>query len=187
MGAYERNKGTGCNLSSKRGIPPSGNAGTTRWAATLRSEMVPGDEVPVTLDEKFPTVRATRVLPVTDHTWQIPGIDVPQASLLADLCCPHQRLGAGVLWIGHFVVFVKSRYMPRNIRPHACQKLGQPSQFVAGVVEPGNHQRNDFQPEAHLVQPSNGIQDGLQAPAELTITAVIKALQVHLVKIHPRS
>src|SRR5229473_3908309 len=98
MGAHERNKGTGCNLSSKRGIPLSGNAGAARRAATLRSEMVPGDEIPVTLDEKLPTFRASGVLPVADHAWQIPGIDVLQASLLADLGCPHQRLGAGVLW-----------------------------------------------------------------------------------------
>jgi len=84
-----------------------------------------------------------------------------QACPLADLSCPHQRLGADVLWIGHFVIFVKGRYMPRNIRRHARQELGQPSQFVAGVVEPGNHQRNDLQPEAHLVQLSNGIQDRL--------------------------
>src|SRR6267143_1405878 len=161
MGAHERNKGTGCNLSSKRGIPLSGNAGVARRATTLRSEMVPGDEVPVTLDEKLPTLRASGILPVADHAWQVPGIDVPQASLLADLCCPHQGLWTGVLWIGHFVVLVKGRYMPRNIRGHARQKLGQASQFVAGVVEPGNHQRNDLQPEAHLVQPSNGIQDGL--------------------------
>src|SRR5713226_4366058 len=157
MGAHARNKWTGGNLSSKRGIPPPGNAGAARWAATLRSEMVTRDEIPVTLDEKFPTVRATRVLPVTDHAWQVPGIDVPQASLLADLCCPHQGLGSGVLWIGHFVIFVKGRYMPRNIRGHARQKLGQASHLVVGVVEPGNHQRNDLQPEAHLVQLSNGI------------------------------
>src|SRR6266851_5909071 len=121
MGAHERNKGAGCNLSSKRGIPLSGNAGAARRAATLRREMVPGDEVPVTLDEKLPTLRASGVLPVADHAWQVPGIHVTQACPLADLCCPHQRLGAGVLWIGHFVVFVKGRYMPRNIRGHACQ------------------------------------------------------------------
>lgn len=36
------------------------------------------------------------------------------------------------------------------------------------------------------MQASNGIQDGLQPTAELTIVAVIKTLQVHLVKIHPR-
>src|SRR6266852_1831841 len=60
-----------------------------------------------------------------------------QACPLADLSCPHQRLGADVLWIGDFVIFVKGRYMPRNIRRHARQELGQPSQFVAGVVEPG--------------------------------------------------
>src|SRR5712671_2825316 len=150
MGAHERNKGTGCNLSSKRRIPPSGNAGAARRATTLRSEMVPGDEVPVTLNEKFPTVRATRVLPVADHPWQISCIDVTQAGPLADLCCPHQGLGAGVLWIGHFVIFVKGRYMPRNIRRHARQKLGQPSELVVGVVEPRNHQRDDLEPKTHL-------------------------------------
>src|SRR5437016_4759165 len=118
MGAHARNKGKCCNLSSKRGIPPSGNAGATRWAATLRSEMVTPDVIPVTLDEKVPALRASGVLPVAHHARQVPGIDVTQASPLADLCCPHQRLGTGVLWIGHFVIFVKGRYMPRNIRRH---------------------------------------------------------------------
>src|SRR5947209_19280433 len=140
MGAHQRNKRTGCNLSSKRRIPPPGNAGATRWAATLRSEMVTGDEIPLTFDEKLPTLRATRVLPVANHAWQVPGIDVTQACPLADLCCPHQRLGAGVLWVGHFVVFVKRSHMPRNIWRHARQEPGQSSQFVVGVVEPGNHQ-----------------------------------------------
>src|SRR6266851_505486 len=161
MWTHERNKGTGCNLSPKRGIPPSGNACATRWAATLRSEMVARDEIPVTLDEKLPTLRASGVLPVADQAWQVSGIDVTQACPVANLCCPLQRLGAGVLWIGHFVIFVKGRYMPGNIRGHARQKLGQASQFVAGVVKPGNHQRNDLQPEAHLVQLPNGIQNGL--------------------------
>src|SRR5260370_569369 len=127
----------GCNLSSKRRIPPSGNAGATRWAATLRSEMVTLDKIPVTLDEKLPTLRASGVLPVADHAWQVPGIDITQARPLADLCCTHQRLSASVLWIGHFVIFVKGCYMPRNIRGHARQKLGQASQLVVGVVEPG--------------------------------------------------
>src|SRR5216683_4098602 len=120
MGAHARHKWTGGNLSSKRGIPPPGNAGAARRAATLRSEMVTRDEIPVTLDEKLPTLRASGVLPVADHAWQVPGIDVTQASPLADLGCPHQRLGAGVLWIGHFVIFVKRSHMPRNIRRHAC-------------------------------------------------------------------
>ncbi len=123
--------------------------------------MVTRDEIPATLDEKLPTLRASGVLPVAEQAWQVSGIDVTQAYPVANLCRPHQGLGAGVLWIGHFVVFVKGRYMPRNIRGHARQKLGQASQLAARVVKPGNHQRNDLQPEAHLVQLSNGIQDGL--------------------------
>jgi len=128
---------TGCNLLSKRGIPLSGNAGAARWAATLRRKEVACDQITVAFNEQLLAVRATRVLPVADHAWQVPGIHVPQACPLANLCCPHQRLGAGILWIGHFVVFVKGRYMPRNIRRHACQKLGQASQLVVGVVNPG--------------------------------------------------
>src|SRR5260370_33386221 len=112
-------KGRAVICRRNAGIPPPGNAGAARRAATLRSEMVTRDEIPVTLDEKLPTLRASCVLPVADHAWQIPGIDVTQAYPLADLCCPHQRLGAGVLWIGHLVIFVKGRYMPRNIRGHA--------------------------------------------------------------------
>src|SRR5258708_8197475 len=148
---YARHEWTVSNLSLKRKIPPSGNAGATRWAATLRRKEVACDQITVAFNEQLLAIRASRVLPVADDAWQVPGIDVTQACPLADLCCPHQRLGAGVLWIGHFVIFVKGRYMPRNIRGHARQKLGQASQFVVGVVKPRNHQRNDLQPEAHLV------------------------------------
>jgi len=123
--------------------------------------MVTRDEIPVTLDEKLPTLRASCVLPVADHAWQVPGIDVTQAFPLADLCCPDQQVGAGVLWIGHFVVFVKRSHMPRNIRRHARQEPGQSRQFDVGVVESGNHQRNDLQPETYVMQKTNGIQDGL--------------------------
>src|SRR6266851_8095723 len=110
MGAHERNKGTGSNLSAKRRIPPPWNAPTTRRAATLRSKEVACDQITVAFNEQLLAVRATRVLPVADHAWQVSGIDVTQACPLADLCCPHQRLGAGVLWIGHLVIFVKGRY-----------------------------------------------------------------------------
>src|SRR5258708_10008690 len=161
LGAHARRKGTGCNLSLKRKIPPSGNAGDTRWAATLRRKEVACDQITVAFNEQLLAVRASRVLPVADDAWQVPGIDVTQACPLADLCCPHQRLGAGVLWIGHFGIFWKGRYMPRNIRRHASQESGQPSHLVVGVVEPGNHQRDDLQPKTHLVQLSNGIQDEL--------------------------
>src|SRR5258706_8058054 len=151
----------GCNLSSKRRIPPSWNTGATRWAATLRRKEVACDQITVASNEQLPAVRATRVLPVAHHAWQVPGIDVTQACRLADLCCPLQRLSSGVLWIGHFVIFVKGRYMPRNIRGHARQKLGQASQFVVEVVKPRNHQCNDLQPEALIVQAFNCVQDRL--------------------------
>jgi len=99
--------------------------------------MVTPDQITVAFNEKLLALRATRVLPVADHAWQVPGIDVTQAGLLADLCCPHQRLGTSVLWIGHFVVFVKGRYMPRNIRRHACQELGQPISSSLESLNPG--------------------------------------------------
>src|SRR6516162_2053159 len=138
-GVHARHKRMGSNLSSKRGIPPPGNASAARWAATLRSEPVSRDEIPVAFDEKILAVWATRVLQIADHAWQVPNIDVTQARPLANLCCPYQRLGTGVLWVGHFVVFVKGSYVPRNIRRQASQKLGQPSQLIVRVVEPWNH------------------------------------------------
>src|SRR5215467_8154765 len=116
-----RHKGIGGNLSAKGRIPSSRNAGTAGRAATSRSEMVSPNEIPVARNEEFLTVVTTRVLPVADHARQISGIDVTQPSLLADFCCPYQRLRPGVFGIHHFVVFMKSRHVSRNIRRDARQ------------------------------------------------------------------
>src|SRR5207244_9988634 len=99
LGAHARHKWTVGNLSSKRGIPPPGDAGAARRAATLRREEVACNQITVAFNQKLLALRATRVLPVADHARQVPGIDVTQACPLADLCCPHHRLAAGVLWI----------------------------------------------------------------------------------------
>ena len=58
-------------------------------------------------------------------------------------------------------------------------------QFVVAVVEAGNEQGDDLQPDAHLVQTADGVEDRLQASAELAIVAIVEALEVHLVEIDP--
>src|SRR5258708_13917124 len=104
---YARHEWTVGNLSSKRGIPPSGNTGAARRAATLRRDEVACDKITVAFNEKLLALRTTRVLPVADHAWQVPGIDVTQACPLADLCCPYQRLAAAVLLFLHAEIVLK--------------------------------------------------------------------------------
>ena len=55
------------------------------------------------------------------------------------------------------------------------------------VVEAGDEERHDLEPDAHAVQPSNGVEDGLEAAAELTIVAIVEALEIDLVEIDPRA
>ena len=64
-------------------------------------------------------------------------------------------------------------------------ELGQPLQLVVAVVEAGNQQRDDLEPDAHVVQLLDGVENRLQPPAELAIVAVVEALQVDFVGIDP--
>src|SRR2546429_2541345 len=64
--------------------------------------------------------------------------------------------------------------MPRDVGRNARQKFRQPPQLVVRVVEAGNHKGDDLNPQAHLVQATNGLQDRLDAPAELAIVAGIQ-------------
>src|SRR5271169_2726542 len=127
------------------------------------------------------------VLQITDLSWQIARVDVPQARLLADLGCSDQVLRTSILRVGHLVVLVESGHMPGNIRRHADQELRQPLQLLFRVVETRDHQGDDLHPKAHFVQATDGLQDGQEAPAQLAIVKVVEAFEVNFVKVHPRS
>ena len=64
--------------------------------------------------------------------------------------------------------------------------VGQPRQLVARVVEAGNQQRDDLDPEAHRVQAADRVEDRLEAAAELAVVAIVEALEIDLVEIDPR-
>ena len=120
-----------------------------------------------------------------DVARKISGIDVAKAGARADLRRAQQVFGLRVAGIGHLVVLVKRGDMPRDVDRDAGNKLGQPLQFIVGVVEAGNQQRDDLDPEAHFVQAANGVEDGLQAATQLAIVAVVEALQIDFVEVEP--
>ena len=67
----------------------------------------------------------------------------------------------------------------------ARQEFGDSRQFRWRIVEAGNHQRHDFQPETHGVNAPDGVQNRGEASAQFMIVAVVETFQIHLVEVHP--
>src|SRR5713101_1963041 len=149
--------------------------------------MIAHNEVAVAFNQKLLAVGTTGVLKVSYLSRQISDINVAQSGFPANFRCTDQGLRTGIVRVGHLVVFVKRRGVPGNVWRHTCNKCCKPVQFVIRVIEAGNHERNNFQPEAHFVQAPNCVQDGLQTPAKLVIVAVIKTLQINFVEVNPGS
>ena len=59
------------------------------------------------------------------------------------------------------------------------------AQFVVGVVEAGDQQRDDLEPQAHRVNAADGVEDGADAAAEFVVVAVVEALEIDFVEIEP--
>ena len=97
-----------------------------------------------------------------------------------------QHLRGGVLRRGHLVVAVERGDVPRNIGRHLGHEPRQAVDFVARVVEAGNQQRDDLEPDAHRVQLTDRVENRSDPPAELTIVAIVEALEIDLVEIDPR-
>ncbi len=126
------------------------------------------------------------ILQILHPPGKVAGIDVAQSSITADGSGAQQILGTRIGGRNHFVVLVKRSDVPGDIGRHIAQKGGQVPQFVVAVVEAGNEQGYDLQPQTHLVQTADGVEDRLQASAELVIVAIVEALEVHFVEIDPR-
>ncbi len=76
--------------------------------------------------------------------------------------------------------------MPRDVGRDARDECRQPLQLVVAVVEAGNQQRDELEPDAHVVQLSDGVENRLKPAAKLAIVAVVEALEVDLVRVDPR-
>src|SRR5581483_4832447 len=66
-----------------------------------------------------------------------------------------------------------------------CNERGQLLELFLGIIESGNEQGYEFDPNSHRVKTSDSIEDRADATAEFVIMAVAETLQVHLVKINP--
>ena len=66
-------------------------------------------------------------------------------------------------------------------------ELGEPLHLVVRVVEPRNQQRDDLEPDSHLVQRADRAEDGLDSSAQLAIVTIVEALEIDFVEIDPRA
>src|SRR3954462_3558584 len=117
---------------------------------------------------------AARVLEGAHLPGQIAGIDVAEPGLLADLDSTQQGLDWSVGRFFHLVVGMEGGDVPRDIRRDAGKKLGRALQLIRRVVETGDDERDDLEPEAHLVERADGPQDGLEAAAKLAVVVIVK-------------
>ncbi len=75
--------------------------------------------------------------------------------------------------------------MPWNVGRDAGEKFSEAAQFVVGIVEAGNEQRDNLQPQSHLMNSPNAVEDGADASAEFVVMAIVETLEIHFVEIEP--
>ena len=130
--------------------PPSRNrrlAGRTRPAGG--DAVVPHDISPARHD-RLAAGGAVRVFERADPARQVAGVDVAQAGRAADRggaasACPRSCSAA----LAHLVVRVKRRDVPRDVRRHRREERRSDARSSSSrVVEAGNHQRDDLEPES---------------------------------------
>jgi hypothetical protein len=136
-------------------------------------------------DERGIARGAARIFQPLGFAGQVPGVDVPQSGRAADGGGANQRRGGRIVGPLHLVVFVKCRHVPRNIARNAGQKFRHAAQSLVGIVEAGDDESHHFQPEAHLVNAADGVENGRDPAAQLAVMAGVEALQVDLVQVGP--
>src|SRR5262249_50312741 len=156
-------------------------------APTARRQSVLLNVVAVSLDEQCTALMAPRVLEIADLTRQVSRVDVSQAITPADFGRAHQHFRSGVLRIVHSVVLVERGHVPWNERRDASQECGEPFELVVRVVEARDEERDDLEPDPHLMERADRVQDRLDAAAELSVMSIVEALEIDLVEIDPRA
>jgi len=177
----------GGDLAFEAGGPAAGDCSCTLRAAAVLGKEIVLDQVAVALDQRFVTSWAARVFPLANHAGKVAGVDVAKAGLAADFDGAEQIFRVRVTRAGHFVIAMKSGDVPGNVGRNARQKFGEAAQFVIAVVEAGNEKCNDFEPEPHLVDAADALENGADAAAEFVIVAVVEALEIHFIEIKPRA
>src|SRR5882724_11112065 len=130
-------------------------------AIPFRRQTIFFNEISMALDERFTTGRTKCVLQLNNLSRKIPGINIAQSGFAAERSRPQQVFGASVVRRSHLVVLVKRGDVPRDIWRDTAYELRHLPQLVVTVVEARNEQRDNFQPDSHFVQSTNGVKDGL--------------------------
>src|SRR5579871_148750 len=172
-------------LAVKLGGPAAGNLGGAARTGTLGGEAVILNEITVAADQRFPALRAARIFQRADHAGKIAGIDVAQSRGTSDLCGAEQIPGRSIALVIHLVIGMKCGHMPRNINGNAREEFGELAEFLLRVVEAGNQEGDDLQPETDLVNATDALKDRTDSSAELMIVTVVEALEIHFVEIDP--
>src|SRR5207237_4091504 len=85
----------------------------------------------------------------------------------------------------HFVVFVERSDVPGYIGGDAGHEFGQATELIVRIVEAGDQQRNDFQPETHAVKTADGFEDRTKSTAKLVVVTIVEALEIYFVQLNP--
>ncbi len=130
---------------------------------------------------------AARVFPLFDHAGEIAGVDVTEAGVAADLDRAQEIFDGRVALIIalHFVIGVEGGDVPRDVGRDAGDEVGEFAEFVVGVVEAGDEQGDDLEPQSHRVNAADAVEDGADAASEFVVVAVVETLQVDFVEIEP--
>src|SRR6185369_13194072 len=184
--ASPRQERTAGDLPFKPGRPPPRNHRLAGGALAVRSYAVILHKITAPSDQRIAAVMAARVFKIADLAGQISRVNVAQTGFPADLGGAHQIARTSVGRVIHFVVFVESSYMPGNVGRDAGQKIGEAFQFGVGIIETRNQQSNDLQPHSHVIQGPNSFENGPDPSSQFVVVAIVEALEIHLVEIHPR-
>src|SRR6185369_7169008 len=115
-------------LSLEPCIPDAWNAGLAPGTATVGQQAVLLDEVSVPADDAFAAGAAMRVLQVADVSRRVACVDIPKSRAAGDIGGTNEHRRRRVRRIGHPVILMKRRDVPRDIRRNARNKFGQTSQ-----------------------------------------------------------
>src|SRR5258707_5892459 len=104
----------GGNLAFESRSPAAGNFGRAVGTAAILGEAIIFDQIAVALDQSFVALRAARVFPLANSSWEIAGVDISQPGFATDFDGTQEVIRARVARIGHLVIAVECGNMPGN-------------------------------------------------------------------------
>src|SRR5581483_9552978 len=114
------------NLPAKSFGPPAGHRSRALGAEAVRGDFIFLNSIAVPGNQKFAASGAIGIFQVANHPRKIARIDVMQAGAPPDLGSSHECVRRGVLGGCHFIVPVKRRKVPGDVRRNASEELGHP-------------------------------------------------------------